>query len=49
MCDNNNNESERPAWGSYYEEVRRLGLVGPDEFICIAQDIPPYMEIPVTD
>ena len=34
---------------SYAEELRRLGLIGPDEFICMAQDIPPYTPIPVTE
>jgi hypothetical protein len=34
---------------SYAEEFRRLGVIGPNEFICIAQDIPPYREIPVTE
>lgn len=27
----------------------QLGLIRPVKFICIAQDIPPYKEIPATD
>jgi hypothetical protein len=45
----NDNEEELPTRRSIQEELRSLGLIGPDEFICIAQDIPPYTPVPVKD
>jgi hypothetical protein len=43
------NEEDLPTGRSIQEELRNRGLIGPDDFICIAQDIPPYTAIPVTD
>lgn len=47
MCDDN--QVDHPTRRYIQEEFRSRGLIGPDEFICIAQDIPPYVELPVTD
>ena len=40
MCDDE--EAERPTRRYIQQELRGRGLIGPDEFMCIAQDIPPY-------
>lgn len=31
------------------QELRDRGLIGPDDFICIAQDIPPNEAVPPID
>lgn len=31
------------------DDLIRRGLVDPDDFICVAQDIPPYTPIPHAD
>jgi hypothetical protein len=47
VCDDS--QTDRPTKRYIQEKLRSRGLIGRDEFICIAQDIPPYTELPVTD